>query len=134
MFQYIFCVYLSQEECINAICEKVFQKFPEFVKRCKDAAFEAMSDPMYSGKMRVGLIHKHTYTQTDQGPEFLITNISSFQDLKKWKCILQNVMWFLSGPTEIAETLSSEKGQSFIVLTVNQGRLLESNGNSEFLW
>lgn len=73
-------MYFLQEEYINAICEKVFQKFPEFLKRCKDTAFEAMSDPMYSGKMRVGLIHKQKYIQTNQG--FLITNISSFQDLK----------------------------------------------------
>ncbi|XP_062372183.1 DNA excision repair protein ERCC-6-like 2 [Sardina pilchardus] len=43
----------KQEESINAICEKVFRKFPEFVERCKEASFEAMSDPMYSGKMRV---------------------------------------------------------------------------------
>ncbi|KAG5260826.1 hypothetical protein AALO_G00297020 [Alosa alosa] len=43
----------KQEESINAICEKVFQKFPEFVERCKQESFEAMSDPMYSGKMRV---------------------------------------------------------------------------------
>ncbi|XP_028832703.1 DNA excision repair protein ERCC-6-like 2 [Denticeps clupeoides] len=43
----------KQEEYVSAICEKVFQKCPEFVERCKDAAFEAMSDPKYSGKMKV---------------------------------------------------------------------------------
>uniref|UniRef100_A0A3B4ZVU9 ERCC excision repair 6 like 2 n=1 Tax=Stegastes partitus TaxID=144197 RepID=A0A3B4ZVU9_9TELE len=32
---------------------QVFQKFPDFVQRCKNEAFEALSDPMYSGKMKV---------------------------------------------------------------------------------
>ncbi|CAJ1069007.1 DNA excision repair protein ERCC-6-like 2 [Xyrichtys novacula] len=43
----------KQEKYIGDICKKVFQKFPEFVQRCKDEAFEALSDPMYSGKMKV---------------------------------------------------------------------------------
>uniref|UniRef100_A0A7N6B9Q0 Excision repair cross-complementation group 6-like 2 n=1 Tax=Anabas testudineus TaxID=64144 RepID=A0A7N6B9Q0_ANATE len=43
----------KQEKYVSAICQKVFQKFPDFVQRCKDEAFEALSDPMYSGKMKV---------------------------------------------------------------------------------
>ncbi|XP_029295210.1 DNA excision repair protein ERCC-6-like 2 isoform X2 [Cottoperca gobio] len=43
----------KQEKYVGGICAKVFQKFPEFVQRCKDEAFEALSDPMYSGKMKV---------------------------------------------------------------------------------
>ncbi|XP_068559957.1 DNA excision repair protein ERCC-6-like 2 isoform X2 [Cebidichthys violaceus] len=43
----------KQEKYVGAICAKVFQKFPDFVRRCKDEAFEALSDPMYSGKMKV---------------------------------------------------------------------------------
>nr|XP_043882381.1 DNA excision repair protein ERCC-6-like 2 isoform X1 [Solea senegalensis] len=43
----------KQEKYLTAICQKVFQKFPDFVQRCKDEAFEALSDPMYSGKMKV---------------------------------------------------------------------------------
>ncbi|XP_068422715.1 DNA excision repair protein ERCC-6-like 2 isoform X2 [Clinocottus analis] len=43
----------KQEKYVAAICTKVFQKFPDFVQRCKDEAFEALSDPMYSGKMKV---------------------------------------------------------------------------------
>ncbi len=42
-----------QEKYVTAICEQVFRKFPDFTGRCKQAAFEAMSDPMYSGKMKV---------------------------------------------------------------------------------
>ncbi|KAF0033993.1 hypothetical protein F2P81_014059 [Scophthalmus maximus] len=43
----------KQEKYLTTICQKVFQKFPDFVRRCKDEAFEALSDPMYSGKMKV---------------------------------------------------------------------------------
>ncbi|XP_077601135.1 DNA excision repair protein ERCC-6-like 2 isoform X1 [Stigmatopora nigra] len=43
----------KQEQCASAICKKVFQKFPNFVQRCTDEAFEALSDPLYSGKMKV---------------------------------------------------------------------------------
>ncbi|XP_060736675.1 DNA excision repair protein ERCC-6-like 2 isoform X2 [Tachysurus vachellii] len=43
----------KQEKCVTAICTQVFKKFPDFTERCKQAAFEAMSDPIYSGKMKV---------------------------------------------------------------------------------
>lgn len=43
----------KQEKYVTAICNQVFKKFPDFTERCKQAAFEAMSDPMYSGKMKV---------------------------------------------------------------------------------
>ncbi|MCJ8735006.1 hypothetical protein PDJAM_G00241900 [Pangasius djambal] len=43
----------KQEKYVTAICEQVFKKFPDFTERCKQAAFEALSDPIYSGKMKV---------------------------------------------------------------------------------
>ncbi|XP_046727466.1 DNA excision repair protein ERCC-6-like 2 isoform X2 [Silurus meridionalis] len=43
----------KQEKYVAAICDQVFKKFPDFTERCKEAAFEAMSDPIYSGKMKV---------------------------------------------------------------------------------
>ncbi|XP_047237730.1 DNA excision repair protein ERCC-6-like 2 isoform X2 [Girardinichthys multiradiatus] len=43
----------KQEKYVSSVCAKVFQKFPDFVQRCKNEAFEALSDPMYSGKMKV---------------------------------------------------------------------------------
>ncbi|XP_030215033.1 DNA excision repair protein ERCC-6-like 2 isoform X1 [Gadus morhua] len=43
----------KQKDLVGAVCEKVFQKFPDFLRRCKEEAFEAISDPMYSGKMKV---------------------------------------------------------------------------------
>ncbi|KAG9331480.1 hypothetical protein JZ751_018880 [Albula glossodonta] len=48
----------KQELFLNEICEKVFRKFPEFTQRCREAAFEAMSDPMYSGKMKCVVFHE----------------------------------------------------------------------------
>lgn len=47
---------------MRAICLKVFEKFPDFVQRCKDEAFEALSDPMYSGKMKVQFRLSHLFT------------------------------------------------------------------------
>ncbi|XP_072289091.1 DNA excision repair protein ERCC-6-like 2 [Eucyclogobius newberryi] len=43
----------NQKKYVGVICQKVFQQFPDFVQRCKHEAFEALSDPMYSGKMKV---------------------------------------------------------------------------------
>uniref|UniRef100_A0A8C5BHW4 Excision repair cross-complementation group 6-like 2 n=1 Tax=Gadus morhua TaxID=8049 RepID=A0A8C5BHW4_GADMO len=37
----------KQKDLVGAVCEKVFQKFPDFLRRCKEEAFEAISDPMY---------------------------------------------------------------------------------------
>ncbi|KAM4576492.1 DNA excision repair protein ERCC-6-like 2 isoform 2-T2 [Odontesthes bonariensis] len=42
----------KQEKYVSSVCAKVFEKFPDFVHRCKNEAFEALSDPMYSGKMK----------------------------------------------------------------------------------
>ncbi|XP_040844802.1 DNA excision repair protein ERCC-6-like 2 isoform X3 [Ochotona curzoniae] len=43
----------KQETLIQRICDQVFSKFPDFVRKSKDAAFETLSDPKYSGKMKV---------------------------------------------------------------------------------
>uniref|UniRef100_A0A8C8VJZ3 ERCC excision repair 6 like 2 n=1 Tax=Pelusios castaneus TaxID=367368 RepID=A0A8C8VJZ3_9SAUR len=43
----------QQEEHIKRVCNHVFSKFPDFVQLSKDAAFETISDPKYSGKMKV---------------------------------------------------------------------------------
>ncbi|XP_074851222.1 DNA excision repair protein ERCC-6-like 2 isoform X2 [Carettochelys insculpta] len=43
----------SQEDHIKRVCNQVFSKFPDFVQLSKDAAFETISDPKYSGKMKV---------------------------------------------------------------------------------
>ncbi|NXB73617.1 ER6L2 protein, partial [Donacobius atricapilla] len=42
-----------QEAHIKRVCSQVFSSFPDFVQLSKDAAFETMSDPKYSGKMKV---------------------------------------------------------------------------------
>uniref|UniRef100_A0A8D2B3X7 DNA excision repair protein ERCC-6-like 2 n=1 Tax=Sciurus vulgaris TaxID=55149 RepID=A0A8D2B3X7_SCIVU len=43
----------QQETLIKRICDQVFSKFPEFVQKSKDSSFETLSDPKYSGKMKV---------------------------------------------------------------------------------
>nr|XP_010965755.1 DNA excision repair protein ERCC-6-like 2 isoform X1 [Camelus bactrianus] len=43
----------QQEALIKRICDQVFSRFPDFVQKSKDAAFETLSDPKYSGKMKV---------------------------------------------------------------------------------
>ncbi|KFQ37042.1 Putative DNA repair and recombination protein RAD26-like, partial [Merops nubicus] len=42
-----------QEAHIKRVCSQVFASFPDFVQLSKDAAFETISDPKYSGKMKV---------------------------------------------------------------------------------
>ncbi|XP_034366453.1 DNA excision repair protein ERCC-6-like 2 isoform X2 [Arvicanthis niloticus] len=42
-----------QETLTKRICNQVFSRFPDFVQKSKDAAFETLSDPKYSGKMKV---------------------------------------------------------------------------------
>ncbi|NXC33094.1 ER6L2 protein, partial [Campylorhamphus procurvoides] len=43
----------QQEAHIKRVCSQVFSSFPDFVHLSKDAAFETISDPKYSGKMKV---------------------------------------------------------------------------------
>ncbi|KAM6160911.1 DNA excision repair protein ERCC-6-like 2 [Erethizon dorsatum] len=43
----------QQETLTKRICDQVFSRFPDFVQKSKDAAFETLSDPKYSGKMKV---------------------------------------------------------------------------------
>ncbi|XP_067839300.1 DNA excision repair protein ERCC-6-like 2 isoform X2 [Heptranchias perlo] len=42
-----------QASTVRRVCEHVFRKFPEFVQQSKEAAFTTISDPKYSGKMKV---------------------------------------------------------------------------------
>ncbi|XP_074186358.1 DNA excision repair protein ERCC-6-like 2 isoform X3 [Rhinolophus sinicus] len=43
----------QQETLIKRICDQVFSRFPDFVQKSKDAAFQTLSDPKYSGKMKL---------------------------------------------------------------------------------
>ncbi|NXG49432.1 ER6L2 protein, partial [Psilopogon haemacephalus] len=43
----------QQEAHIKRVCSQVFSSFPDFVQLRKDAAFETISNPKYSGKMKV---------------------------------------------------------------------------------
>ncbi|XP_013054244.3 DNA excision repair protein ERCC-6-like 2 isoform X4 [Anser cygnoides] len=44
---------VTMEAHIKRVCSEVFSSFPDFVQLSKDAAFETISDPKYSGKMKV---------------------------------------------------------------------------------
>ena len=37
----------------KAICDKVFQRYPEFAEAARCGSLEVLSDPSYSGKMKV---------------------------------------------------------------------------------
>ncbi|XP_071588061.1 DNA excision repair protein ERCC-6-like 2 isoform X1 [Heliangelus exortis] len=43
----------QQETLIKRVCSQVFSRFPDFVQLSENAAFETISDPKYSGKMKV---------------------------------------------------------------------------------
>ncbi|OXB80108.1 UNVERIFIED_CONTAM: hypothetical protein H355_006940 [Colinus virginianus] len=43
----------QQETHIKRVCNEVFSSFPDFMQLSKDAAFETISDPKYSGKMKL---------------------------------------------------------------------------------
>ncbi|NXG63241.1 ER6L2 protein, partial [Hemiprocne comata] len=43
----------QQEAHIKRVCSQVFSSFPDFAQLSKNAAFETISDPKYSGKMKV---------------------------------------------------------------------------------
>uniref|UniRef100_A0A7M4ESU1 ERCC excision repair 6 like 2 n=1 Tax=Crocodylus porosus TaxID=8502 RepID=A0A7M4ESU1_CROPO len=43
----------QQKTHIKRVCNQVFSRFPDFVQLSNDAAFETISDPKYSGKMKV---------------------------------------------------------------------------------
>lgn len=65
MLKSLLIIFLK-ETLIKRICDKVFSRFPDFVQKSKDAAFETLSDPKYSGKMKVSFLfsgdtHKRIY-------------------------------------------------------------------------
>ncbi|KAM9367342.1 DNA excision repair protein ERCC-6-like 2 [Phaethornis superciliosus] len=43
----------QQEALIKRVCSQVFSRFPDFAQLSENAAFETISDPKYSGKMKV---------------------------------------------------------------------------------
>lgn len=94
-----------QEKYVNAICQKVFQKFPDFVQRCKDEAFEALSDPMYSGKMKV------QQSVCGGGALNELLRTVSFTVLYS----------FFSGVAKATPILSAKERQSSAFFTLNKG-------------
>ncbi|KAJ8262866.1 hypothetical protein COCON_G00153230 [Conger conger] len=93
----------KQEQYVNEICEKVFQKFPEFVQRQREAAFEAMSDPVYSGKMKVlQKLLKHFVKNKDKVLLFSLS--TKLLDILESHCMAEGVEFSrLDGNTKAKE-------------------------------
>ncbi|KAL2079540.1 hypothetical protein ACEWY4_025284 [Coilia grayii] len=99
----------KQEQFISSVCEKVFQKFPEFVKRFKGAFFEAMSDPMYSGKMRVlQKLLRHFLQRKDKVLLFSLS--TKLLDVLESYCMAEGLEYLrLDGTTKAKERMSIVK-------------------------
>ncbi|XP_063043760.1 DNA excision repair protein ERCC-6-like 2 [Engraulis encrasicolus] len=99
----------KQEQYIRGVCEKVFQKFPEFVARFKGAFFEAMSDPMYSGKMRVlQKLLRHFFEKKDKVLLFSLS--TKLLDVLESYCMAEGLEYLrLDGTTKAKERMAIVK-------------------------
>ncbi|XP_053181781.1 DNA excision repair protein ERCC-6-like 2 isoform X1 [Scomber japonicus] len=99
----------KQEKYVSAICQKVFQKFPDFVQRCKDEAFEALSDPTYSGKMKV--LQKLLKYYLQKRDKVLIFSLSTkLLDVLESYCMAEGLDYSrLDGTTKSKERLQIVK-------------------------
>lgn len=99
----------KQEKYVGGICAKVFQKFPDFVQRCKDEAFEALSDPMYSGKMKVlQKLLKHYLQKRDKVLLFSLS--TKLLDVLENYCIAEGLDYSrLDGNTKAKERVQIVK-------------------------
>ncbi|XP_035022492.2 DNA excision repair protein ERCC-6-like 2 isoform X1 [Hippoglossus stenolepis] len=99
----------KQEKYLSAICQKVFQKFPDFVQRCKDEAFEALSDPMYSGKMKV-LQKLLKYHQLRRDKVLLFSLSTKLLDILESYCMAEGLDYSrLDGTTKPKERVQIVK-------------------------
>ncbi|KAM9810683.1 DNA excision repair protein ERCC-6-like 2 [Neosynchiropus ocellatus] len=99
----------KQEKYVGAICQKVFKQFPDFVQRCKNEAFEALSDPMYSGKMKVleKLIHYHL---KNKDKVLLFSLSTKLLDVLESYCMAQGLEYSrLDGNTKSKERIQIVK-------------------------
>ncbi|KAF5905294.1 DNA excision repair protein ERCC-6-like 2 isoform X1, partial [Clarias magur] len=95
----------KQEKYVTAICEQVFKKFPDFTERCKQAAFEAMSDPVYSGKMKVlQRLLNHFITKNDKVLLFSLS--TKLLDVLESYCIAEGMEYRrLDGSTKAKDRI-----------------------------
>ncbi|KAL0979127.1 hypothetical protein UPYG_G00181080 [Umbra pygmaea] len=99
----------KQEQYVKDICEKVFQNFPDFTERCKQESFEAMSDPMYSGKMKVlQRLLKHYLLRKDKVLLFSLS--TKLLDVLESYCMAEGLEYSrLDGNTKSRERLKIVK-------------------------
>uniref|UniRef100_A0A3B4AUW0 Uncharacterized protein n=1 Tax=Periophthalmus magnuspinnatus TaxID=409849 RepID=A0A3B4AUW0_9GOBI len=99
----------SKNQYTGVICENVFQQFPDFVQRCKHESFEALSDPMYSGKMKVLQKLLHHYRQ--QKDKVLLFSLSTkLLDVLESYCMAEGLDYSrLDGNTKSKERVQIVK-------------------------
>ncbi|XP_072537957.1 DNA excision repair protein ERCC-6-like 2 [Salminus brasiliensis] len=99
----------KQEKYVAAICEQVFRKFPDFMGKCKQAAFEAMSDPVYSGKMKVlQRLLNHFITRKDKVLLFSLS--TKLLDILESYCMAEGLEYRrLDGTTKSKERVNIVK-------------------------
>ncbi|KAM9743711.1 DNA excision repair protein ERCC-6-like 2 [Menidia menidia] len=99
----------KQEKYVSSICAKVFEKFPDFMHRLKTEAFEALSDPVYSGKMKV--LQKLLKYYLQKRDKILIFSLSTkLLDVLESYCMAEGLDFYrLDGSTKSRERVQIVK-------------------------
>ncbi|XP_068093562.1 DNA excision repair protein ERCC-6-like 2 isoform X2 [Hyperolius riggenbachi] len=99
----------KQEDHIRRICSEVFSKFPEFVKQTKEAAFQTISDPKYSGKMKV-LQQLLNHCRKNKDKVLLFSFSTKLLDILERYCMASGLEYRrLDGTTKAEERLKTVK-------------------------
>ncbi|KAM5227760.1 DNA excision repair protein ERCC-6-like 2 [Ctenodactylus gundi] len=100
---------VQQETLIKRICDQVFSRFPDFVQKSKDAAFETLSDPKYSGKMKV-LQQLLNYFRKNRDKVLLFSFSTKLLDVLQQYCMASGLDYRrLDGSTKSEERLKIVK-------------------------
>ncbi|XP_042542597.1 DNA excision repair protein ERCC-6-like 2 isoform X2 [Dipodomys spectabilis] len=98
-----------QETLIERICDQVFSKFPDFVQKSKNAAFETLSDPKYSGKMKV-LQQLLSHFRKNRDKVLLFSFSTKLLDVLQQYCVASGLDYRrLDGSTKSEERLKIVK-------------------------
>ncbi|XP_041089357.1 DNA excision repair protein ERCC-6-like 2 isoform X1 [Polyodon spathula] len=99
----------AQEVYVNQVCMQVFNKFPDFVQQSKHAAFETISDPKYSGKMKV--LHRLLEQCRGNKDKVLLFSLSTkLLDVLEKYCIAEGIEYRrLDGNTKSKERVKIVK-------------------------
>ncbi|XP_055982453.1 DNA excision repair protein ERCC-6-like 2 [Sorex fumeus] len=99
----------QQETLIKRICDQVFSRFPDFMQKSKDAAFETLSDPKYSGKMKV-LQQLLTHCRKNRDKVLLFSFSTKLLDVLQQYCMASGLDYRrLDGSTKSEERIKIVK-------------------------